>query len=354
MKDTINYTAQDIERYYNGGLSPAQMNALEKAALDDPFLADALEGYVFTKTPSDDIISLQQKLADRIKDEQRNPFFAGPQWMKIAALFILIAGGGWLIIQSLSSSFKNEVAVSIPSVKQQAPATQQINADSVPVLSDAPVSNETVAITRTPANPSARKQDNATGKIAVGKPASDAGALSLAAKQDTNMSTAIGSDNLTGYEKNKIDSEVGSAMKKEASMGRSSSNDTIRNVDVVLQKSERALEEVVVNPKAKRAAAKPRKMIMLVDTLEPANGWGYFDDYIASNIKSPGELKIKPVSGEVELSFDVNKEGEPVNIAVTKSLCDRCDKEAIRLLREGPKWKNQANKGKVKIRFTSP
>jgi len=31
------------------------MHALEKAALDDPFLADALEGYLYTTTASDDI-----------------------------------------------------------------------------------------------------------------------------------------------------------------------------------------------------------------------------------------------------------------------------------------------------------
>ncbi|MBT1686614.1 hypothetical protein [Dawidia soli] len=34
----------DIERYLNGELSPAEMHALEKKALYDPFLADALEG----------------------------------------------------------------------------------------------------------------------------------------------------------------------------------------------------------------------------------------------------------------------------------------------------------------------
>ncbi|HEU4471807.1 MAG TPA: TonB family protein, partial [Flavisolibacter sp.] len=91
----------------------------------------------------------------------------------------------------------------------------------------------------------------------------------------------------------------------------------------------------------------------VLDSLEPAKGWAHFDDYVASNLKTPEEFKTKrPLSGEVELAFDVNKNGEPVNITVVKSLCNECDEEAIRLLKEGPKWKkNKKGKGKVTIRF---
>ena len=39
------FTAGDFERYHNGSMSPLEMHQLEKAAMEDPFLADALEGY---------------------------------------------------------------------------------------------------------------------------------------------------------------------------------------------------------------------------------------------------------------------------------------------------------------------
>ena len=39
------YSAADIERYYNGLMSASERHALEKAALEDPFLSDAFEGY---------------------------------------------------------------------------------------------------------------------------------------------------------------------------------------------------------------------------------------------------------------------------------------------------------------------
>lgn len=38
-------SAEDILRYHRGEMTPEQMNALEQAALDDPFLADALDGW---------------------------------------------------------------------------------------------------------------------------------------------------------------------------------------------------------------------------------------------------------------------------------------------------------------------
>ena len=41
---TKEYSAADIQRYLQGNMSAADMHALEQAALDDPFLADAIEG----------------------------------------------------------------------------------------------------------------------------------------------------------------------------------------------------------------------------------------------------------------------------------------------------------------------
>jgi len=40
-----NYSFEDIQRYLQGDMSAAEMHAIEKAALRDPFLADAIEGF---------------------------------------------------------------------------------------------------------------------------------------------------------------------------------------------------------------------------------------------------------------------------------------------------------------------
>jgi hypothetical protein len=42
--DINNFTAEDIRKYLSGKLTPVEMHAIEKAALEDPFLAEAIEG----------------------------------------------------------------------------------------------------------------------------------------------------------------------------------------------------------------------------------------------------------------------------------------------------------------------
>lgn len=57
----------DIEKYLKGELTPAQMHALEKEALSDPFLAEALEGaeLIGAVDFSKDIAELNEKLVKR-------------------------------------------------------------------------------------------------------------------------------------------------------------------------------------------------------------------------------------------------------------------------------------------------
>jgi hypothetical protein len=129
------------------------------------------------------------------------------------------------------------------------------------------------------------------------------------------------------------------------------STDSVKHMSIVLQRLPNdSTKEVVLNSGRLKSVAKYPKVV--IDTLEPAEGYVVFDDYVINNLKVPDEFKTKPLSGDVQLSFDVDANGQPVNITVVKSLCQTCDAEAIRLLKEGPKWKKKNNKkGKVTFRF---
>jgi hypothetical protein len=62
-----NFTAVDIEKYHKGLLSAKEMHDLEKAALDDPFLADALEGYAVAGVNAEaDINELKKDLGKEL------------------------------------------------------------------------------------------------------------------------------------------------------------------------------------------------------------------------------------------------------------------------------------------------
>jgi hypothetical protein len=118
----------------------------------------------------------------------------------------------------------------------------------------------------------------------------------------------------------------------------------------IVMQDDRSLSEVVISrqmmPNTASRSANNMQMNRKLEEPEPADGWPSYDAYLANNLEAPEELKTteKNVTGSVQVSFEVDKNGEPVNITVEKSLCPKCDKEAIRLVKEGPKWKRTANK----------
>ena len=71
------YSAEDIRRYLQDEMSPLEMHAIEKAALDDPFLADAIEGFTTgvsahgLATVEKSAEDLQSAFADRINQGKK-------------------------------------------------------------------------------------------------------------------------------------------------------------------------------------------------------------------------------------------------------------------------------------------
>jgi TonB family protein len=61
-------------------------------------------------------------------------------------------------------------------------------------------------------------------------------------------------------------------------------------------------------------------------------------DYLQKNLKKSKQAVDNQIVGTVEVEFKVNKKGELSDFKITKSLGYGCDEEAIRLIREGPKW----------------
>jgi len=92
----MNYTAGDIEKYFSGDLSASQMHELEKAALDDPFLAEAMEGYEGMKDKDwkDQLAAAQRQISDTGFEAKVIPMHRSTgRWWKIAAAVFVIGSG---------------------------------------------------------------------------------------------------------------------------------------------------------------------------------------------------------------------------------------------------------------------
>ncbi|MEX2234279.1 MAG: TonB family protein [Cyclobacteriaceae bacterium] len=112
----------DIEKYLRGELSPAEMHALEKEALNDPFLAEALEGVEQAGADNFlyDLHRLNRSVHDRSHRNRKTKTIKMWGWTAgIAATVLLIAVSGFLVVSLL----KDQRALQL-SMQEQAPAEE--------------------------------------------------------------------------------------------------------------------------------------------------------------------------------------------------------------------------------------
>jgi flagellar basal body-associated protein FliL len=485
-----NFSAADIERYHKGQLSSKEMNALEKAALDDPFLADAIEGYAFTTDINEDITELEQRLAQKTGETKVVPMYASGKssspWLRVAVLFILIAGASLLSYQFL---FNNNSTKDLASKENKVPQpekakdTSNTNSDltsgnnnsiaQTPVennVSDKDTKQTDKIINRkpivanglneilsnthdslkadyraeiTPGDVAERKvEKDAVRKdesnivaehkiekadsivLAFKKPALSQQQNNSRDKEKTVTANSTSDDFYLGFSKDQYkltEKRAASPSRKEGALNNTEPNvfrgvvtdannnalpfaniintrdnvgtysdargyftlmspvDSVMNVQVkvvgfesnnvqlrnragdnqiTMREDTKSLTTRYLDTVKRDYANRSREATMTFEEPEPEDGWAYFGSYLVNNLNVPESYEMKK-GGEssqnvVEVSFEISKSGDPIKIKVEKSLCDKCDKEAIRLIQNGPKWKSKAKKGKrttVKVPF---
>lgn len=78
-------------------------------------------------------------------------------------------------------------------------------------------------------------------------------------------------------------------------------------------------------------------------------------DYLAKSIKYPVESIEKKEEGRATVSFTIEKDGSLSDIVVVRGVSPALDKEAIRIVKEMPKWIPGKSKGEVvRVKYTIP
>ena len=438
-KNIINYTAADIEKYWKGKLNPAEMHAMEKAAMDDPFLADALEGYKNTSLA--DLDSLKERLDKRvgavvpILNLKRKRF----TWIRAAAAIIIIIGIG-LLVQQLVFNDKNKNAMAILEKDDKRPESVTNNDRITPDSINKDASTEPGSVVKkqeqkasaTPkaeshvySNPDTisktserdvvlKKSENESA------PAGNAQVIANAEIKDESVKVRSEEKNVNDtskslnnkllrlpvpmektkasrayYENDKLSEAAlnnkynyrvvdaqnnpvpfANVMNTRDNVGTYTdirgnfnlvSSDSILHVQIrslgydaanykLVPSNTQPGDLVLKEDERKETNAQYRKVVSSLsrkdsaEIEEPEVGWGNYNTYIANNIQIPEKVRPKNTRSDVELSFDIDKTGQPINIKVTRSSqCKECDEEAIRLLKEGPKWKRKRKKSKATV-----
>ena len=136
--------------------------------------------------------------------------------------------------------------------------------------------------------------------------------------------------------------------------------DTSRTMLIAMNENKQALNEVVVVGYGAKKNKKSTTLGSVVKveeqaekeiTPQPVIGKRSYQKYLKENLVRPTDDNCKDIKGKVVLSFFVDEEGKPQNITVIHGLCEFADKEAIRLVKEGPKWTSGKLPARVTVRF---
>lgn len=142
---TYQYGLEDIQRYLSGSMSAAEMHQMEKAALADPMLADALEGFREVKPAVADehlnairsgIHAQKTELQKAIPVVKMKP--ASSKWWRglAAAVAIgILAWGAWFVMQP-----KNETG----NIAENKPAGTEVPPTLQPQSPEAPVPDSVI------------------------------------------------------------------------------------------------------------------------------------------------------------------------------------------------------------------
>jgi protein TonB len=87
----------------------------------------------------------------------------------------------------------------------------------------------------------------------------------------------------------------------------------------------------------------------------PKGGMKVFYSYLAKSLNYPRMAVNERIEGKVFIGFSIDKDGSIINTRVLRGIGGGCDEEALRILRNAPKWQPAKQRGRiVRQKLTMP
>lgn len=394
--------------YIRGLRKGKEAHRLEKESMQDPFLADAMDGYSQVEGNHEQHIEKLRMRVAAHSAKRRNQYAIG--WSIAACLVIGIGISTYFLFLKNSvgedmfiakenmptaeiapAAPKDEVA-SLPSVKVSQDSVHEVTAKTVD-------KKDMVAKTRTKAVPKPQAAPVAAAPVIeeTAEPIAldeEKGTLDTIRPESnrTKMKTAKAFAPAIGVIKGKVTDDKGEPIvgatvyykgtkigtttnwygefaipKREGNeklianfIGYKTAEipiDTSKTLLIAMNESNEKFDEVAIvgfgtNSKStstKTESSSDKQTDSL--TPEPVGGMRQFRKYLKENLIHPTDTVCAEVKGEVVLTFLVNKKGRPYQIEVKQSLCESADKEAIRLVQEGPDWTYVDKLAEITVKF---
>lgn len=393
----IDYSLADIQRYLQGSMSAKEMHDVERAALEDPFLADALEGYsgADMQQAREHLQQIDTAVRERQADSKVVPLFVKPKntsWQVAASVLLLV---GMSVITYFIIT-KKTAAVTVakienPALAPQPDSAQALMRNAVPrvpsSVPDSPVNKKAPASANVTL---AAKSKNKKPKQSAAKASSTADAEAYAnapydsAVADTNSNQSLSEVVITTARTNRIKQQPGRTAKRmlhdSASLAGTVSQFNNVITDSIAANANEPITVTGFATKRKTNAEpgksidtlKPKERPFLLSDIEvinigntgkratdtaalmPQGGWQSFKEYVAGKLHekydSTAVYTNRYTGAGLELEFSINEAGDPYDFKVLQSPDTQTANEAITAIKDGPKWLNKDKNSRMRVR----
>lgn len=321
-----------LSDYIRGQRKGKEAHRLEKEAMKDPFLADAMDGYQIVEGNHEEKLNKLRKQIRNRTYKKRNYAMA---WSIAASLLIGISISGYFLFQkdTLTEKRYTEDKVTdilfeeelIPIEPEQPDVMAKVSPkDTAKKSSSGLVSENRKSKQITPLAASPALQEESLIAPIAEEEVEEADLLT----DDISSTKVISRSTISKEIKGKVTDKNGEPV------------DTGKNMLIAMNEDHQTLDEVVVTKYTKRNSSP-----------EPVIGKKEYKKYLENHLIRPTDSECTNVRGKVIITFLINENGRPYDFIIKKSLCPSADKEAIRLIKEGPDWTHGSIRVTVTVKF---
>lgn len=388
-------SAELLEKYQQGKLQPEEMQQVEKAMLQNPFLTETVEGIALSKNSfAEEVENLKKQMPYYIKNHKENNskiVFKKSNHQEIyrlaAVILLLLTTSFTLWFFSKSSQEKSaNMTYEIAQKEQNSSNNLSENSPEIPQATTADLQEKMPEKIATEiSKPIIKSNEKQTAKQTREQIENESKAdikpskITLDVKED-EIAKQPKTDLLSPQNEQIARKEVAKsptkdsmladlALKSRASSGADASEvanlDDIASADLEKNADKNLSDNVAKNKVVSSEAGKNKDKktaeiaspeginskiasskiassdIKNSEMASPEMGWEKYQNYLDNNLsrKVAGAKK-----GKVIAEITINEKGMITNINILQSLCELCDEEVKRLLLAGGKWKLQTVK----------
>lgn len=342
-----------IWRYLQGERKGKAANRLEREALADPFLYEALEGFEGVAADHEQAVrKLERRLQPETGEKVRWHVF---RW--VAAASVLLVGGValWLLAGQERQEFEQVAAVRQEVKADSAVPEVAVVAAAVVPDSDTIVKQEKAMAKSLEASPGRRREKRA---VAVAVRGEKVEAEAMADQVVAEVADAVQAVKDSGEVKN-VEELMGKRLERvDFQRFGGERGIRIRGISPAKQQpprkkkvEEQQEEKFIPYDMGKKRNRKVKPGVADWDRKAEGNQiWlRRFEQYAADSLRYPEMARVNGIEGEVKLSVRLNKKGHPSRIRILQELSPECDREAVRLVEFYPGVLGSGNAGKIEL-----